>query len=259
MGAVGVLADEDRAALERYLRAEGVDDDVRARIMSLAASGLSWSPSEAPGRCRLGGAGLLPPGTEWPCDRNGRPLSFLAAICLEELPAWSPLPHMGWLLFFAVLRSDRREELPVLEIAANEAGAPIRVLFSDTVEEADAPPGAVVLTRRAVELCSAPTVPDDYEAPERVGLEEEDYQELAAGLRYGSEGWSLGRGAHWTFGAWSDPAFGQPPPGSLLLLHLAHDDDLGLDLGGGTLEFRIDADDALHGDWIQVEVQPGFD
>jgi hypothetical protein len=69
----------------------------------------------------------------------------------------------------------------------------------------------------------------------------------------------LARGAHWTLGAWSNLAGAEPEPGSLLLLHVDHDDDLGLDLGAGTIQFRIDVDEMRRGNWHRAWAEPGLD
>jgi Domain of unknown function (DUF1963) len=51
-------------------------------------------------RTHIGGPGLLPAGEGWPHQRNGTPLTFIAALDLAELPAMEPLPVDGTLLFY---------------------------------------------------------------------------------------------------------------------------------------------------------------
>lgn len=69
-----------RAELEQAVAAAELPPSVAA----LAAWGLAIVPG-GQGRSRLGGAAALPPGMDWP-TAEGRPLTHLASLWLDELP-----------------------------------------------------------------------------------------------------------------------------------------------------------------------------
>lgn len=61
----------------------------------------STGPGEAtPAGSRVGGPAWLPDGTEWPVDREGKRLAFLAQLDLGKLPALPDFPTHGLLQFF---------------------------------------------------------------------------------------------------------------------------------------------------------------
>jgi hypothetical protein len=255
---------EDRLTVSRFPRERGVAEPTAARIVKVTASGVRWVPGPpTAGGSRLGGDALLPAGMDWPVVSNARPLTFLAALRLDELPAWSPLPPAGWLLFFAELRGSDSDGL--IGPAPNEPGSQIRVLFVEphaAISTVAAPAGAIALRPLCVRPDPAPTIPDDYEAVERLDLadelDEETYQELAAELRYGAQGWSMKRGAFWTLGAWSNVQQHPVDPGSVLLLEVADDERLDLNLGAGAIQFRINEEDLKGGRWHAAYGEPGY-
>lgn len=75
------------------------------------------------GRSHVGGLPDLPAGVQWPRNREGDPLHFLAQVDLAELPAGSDrpaeLPLGGTLLFFA----------PMEGTLAFDDGNPVRVVY----------------------------------------------------------------------------------------------------------------------------------
>ncbi|MCW2318553.1 uncharacterized protein YwqG [Rhodoblastus acidophilus] len=67
---------------------------------------------EAP-RSWLGGLPMMPKGTEWPRDREGAPLHFVAQIACADLPAalWNGQgPRKGWLLLFVEILKFQQAE-----------------------------------------------------------------------------------------------------------------------------------------------------
>ena len=54
----------------------------------------------APGGSRIGGPAFLPDGAEWPMDKEGAPMSFLAQLDFAELPKLEDYPESGVLQFF---------------------------------------------------------------------------------------------------------------------------------------------------------------
>ena len=63
------------------------------------------------GASRMGGTPLLPAGTDWPLAPDGRPLVFVAAIDLGELPELPPLLSAGTLLVFWDLAIHELEKM----------------------------------------------------------------------------------------------------------------------------------------------------
>lgn len=97
----GAGTDEQRGEVARVLRAHGVPDDVAAAFAGRMADGILLVEHGAvDDRLRLGGRPLLPEGEGWPHTRDGRPLSFVAALDLAAVPALSPLPPAGTLVVF---------------------------------------------------------------------------------------------------------------------------------------------------------------
>jgi hypothetical protein len=135
-GTARVLSADDRLALLRFLAEHGVNNPAAARIIAAGESGVRWHPeSSAAEASRFGGDALLPGGTQWPSVTSERPLTFLAALSLDERPSWSPLPLAGWLLFFTELRGPNSAGL--IEPAPNQPGSQIRVLFVEGACRAD--------------------------------------------------------------------------------------------------------------------------
>jgi hypothetical protein len=99
----------DRGALEELLTIRGLADHAQAIAHQVATPGLLLQPvdgDDAPVGSRLGGPALLPPDEPWPETAAGAPLSFLAALNLEELGAGrvhEAMPTSGWLLFYAAI------------------------------------------------------------------------------------------------------------------------------------------------------------
>jgi uncharacterized protein YwqG len=103
------VLDEQRDVL-RQLALRHLDAELATRLQRLARPALRLcNPATAPGRSRLGGDPLLPPGTKWP-RWGSTPLSFLALIDLAEVDArllGLPLPASGLLNFFYEAKGQR--------------------------------------------------------------------------------------------------------------------------------------------------------
>jgi hypothetical protein len=162
----------DRGALEELLRAAGLTEDAARLAHEVAAEALLLEATDD-ARSRLGGPPLLPPDAAWPTTEGGAPLSFLAGLDLAELDELAGLPGEGWLLFFAALDPD---EDGLVDVAVNEAGSAVRVLFC-TAPAAAEPPGALrrsewgVLDHRPVRPRRVLTLPDGWDAGREVGLD----------------------------------------------------------------------------------------
>ena len=118
----------DRDALEQLLGALGLTAHTKRLAHDVAEVGLLLRDAgRREGGSRLGGPALLPPGTDWPTGAHERPLSFLAAIDLAELPPENGRPVAGWWLFFADLGEDEDGE-GFFEPERNTPGARARLL-----------------------------------------------------------------------------------------------------------------------------------
>jgi hypothetical protein len=301
---VGRVTDplRDRRELAAAFSGAGLTDDA-PRLAEAATCGLQLVPADARStRSRLGGPALLPGGRAWPRDRRGRPLTFLAGIDLAELDDFDErhvLPAGGWLLAFADIATEEAEGL--VEESGNDEGDVARVFVVSDVVAADPPSDLQadanhVLRHRPVAARRTLMLPDDYEAADRLGIDEDVYdralealdklhrQQLGdapkatvaegAGVWMGPEdtprtddalvrnGWRRpddGRsldGLHWMGGA-ATGVQGEPPGGTILLLGVSWDEALGLlFLDGGSIQFRIPPDAAERGDWSQVRALP---
>lgn len=247
-------ARHDRSALEALLVERGLPAFAHRLAHQVAQLGLRLHASDR-ARSRLGGPALLPPGAAWPHAAENRPLTFLAAIDLSELPERGPLPEDGWLLFFADLDNEDGDGL--VDEADNELGGAVRVLalpIGDQPVPATQP--AVrgdVLRDRPVTFEAQLTLPDGYNAAAELGLdpaEREAYSAVASWLRYGDEGWSYNVADHWVLGAVTGEQGETPEANTVLLLHLTSDEALGFQfLDAGDIQFRIPADALAGGDW----------
>lgn len=97
----GASLEAQRDALADYLGRRRVSPPTVDAVLAQTRDGIALF--ESPGadrRSRLGGDGLLPPGEEWPRNRDGKPLTFIAALDFAELPHLDPLPREGTLLVY---------------------------------------------------------------------------------------------------------------------------------------------------------------
>ncbi|MDA0182351.1 YwqG family protein [Solirubrobacter phytolaccae] len=214
----------DRGALEALICAAGLESHAHRLAHAVALESLVLVPGD--GRSHLGGPALLPPGEAWPEGHT-----FLAAIDRAEVGLGT-----GWLLFFADLDELTWEEV-------NAPGSPIRLFATDAPVPADGP----ALTPRPVRFQPRLTLPEWSDAGEDLGLSAAE-----------SEAWSELIGnfveEQHRFGGYASGVQGErPEPGTVLLLHLDWDEELGFEYGdGGTLQFRIPEDALAAEDWSRV-------
>lgn len=100
MGRRGAPLAEQWRALGESLVAYGLPAEDVPEVLGHARDGIVLEPTTEPRHSRLGGTGLLPAGEPWPTRPDGRPLSFVAALDLVELPTLAPLPPDGTLLVY---------------------------------------------------------------------------------------------------------------------------------------------------------------
>ncbi|HEV2811856.1 MAG TPA: DUF1963 domain-containing protein [Solirubrobacteraceae bacterium] len=160
----------------------GALDDLDIAALTRTALQLMPSAEGAPApRSRLGGPALLPAGAEWPRDRRGRPLTFLAGLDLGELGDFDErdlLPRSGWLLTFADIANENIEGL--IDESGNAEGDLARVFVVDDPVPATEPDDLLadannVLRRRPVTTRAVPTLP--AWAPDTAGVDRERFDE----------------------------------------------------------------------------------
>ena len=239
----------DRKALAAWLTQRGLAEHAD-RIAQTAQHSLRLVPA-GDANTRLGGPGLLPAGADWPRTSAGRPLAFLAALDLAELPTEGRLPDAGWLLFFADL-DDQGEALGFIgEPTPNAPGADAQVLWTAEPPAAAEPPADLPDEPhiRSGELRVAPrpqlTLEDGYESGEALGLDPaqaQAYDEIAETLR------DFDEGDDWVLGAVTGVQGHSPEEGTVLLLHLASIEFQ----DAGTIQFRIPEEALAARDWSQI-------
>ena len=184
----------DRDALEQLLSGSGLSDHAHRLAHEVATWGLLLSGTEdtsPPPRSRLGGPAVLPPGEPWP-TAAGRPLSFLAALDLDELDAsriHDAMPDSGWLLFFADLDEEgvigeeaNRPDSAIRVYYVSPASAPIPADLSDELRTVD----GGVLRNRPITANAVLSLPDGYGAAAELGLDTFEgisYEEILELLR----------------------------------------------------------------------------
>ncbi len=254
-----------RSELERLLSDVGLSADAHRLAHDIAEYGfLMRKPGASRSvRSRLGGRGLLPPDIEWPWAGE-RPLSFLAALDLAELPPSKTEavgPASGWLLFFADIEDGLHE------LAANAPGSPARAFYLPThVNPVDAtqfaggqdPPPSLAERRVAFEPIL--TLPAYDGAGATVGVRPDAhvrYDGASEVLWQALDQYAPGP-RHWVRGHVCGVQ-GYPPEGNtVLLLHLEYDPALGFDsfLDAGTIQFRIPAAALAAEDWSAITAEP---
>lgn len=246
-------AREDRDALAAWLTERGLGEQAQRLAHEVAQRGFRLVPGA--GNTRLGGPGLLPPGTDWPRATAGRPLTFLAGVDFAEFPDPDPLPARGWLLFFADL-DDAGEALGFIgEPTQNEPGADAQVLYTDAPVPGEPPPDLPHEERvRLPELRVVPhpqlTLDDGWNAGEALGLgpaQAEAYDEIAYELRSGATGDEF-EVDDWVLGSVTGVQGESPEEGTTLLLHLASVEFM----DAGAIQFRIPDDALAARDWSQI-------
>jgi hypothetical protein len=215
-----------------------------------AVEGLALVGADA-GRSKLGGRPEMP--GSWPIN-NGRALTHLASIVLEELPPgpWRQrLPEDGTVVFFADLSFDNEGWGPVdgtdpaIEIVHVPPGTEAAALTPPD-EQRDADEVPVVLNERLVGFVPVLTLPPE-ELFEALGtLDSPDAflveLDMPTHLLLGEPGYLQ-----------ADPR----EPGELSLLQLDWDEELGFMYGdAGTISFWGSPEDIRSARWQHVKATP---
>lgn len=259
----------DRHALELFLKAGGLGAHAARLAHEVACFGFV-AVDEGAGLCRsrIGGHGRVPPDGLWPTSATGAALSLLAVIALEELDDRhrpSGWPSAGTLVFWGDLGEGEDGGPALIEPVKCGPGAEamvVHVADDDDLADVQAPQGTTVVSARPVRLHPVLTLPDGYEAPEALGLdafETESYERLMQQLREALPATPAQRDHHWVGGLARGVQGHEPEDSTQLVLHLAHDEERGLDLfGGGNLQFRIPDDAVPEWDLARIETAPEF-
>ena len=89
-----------RARLRRYLTARGVPAATIRAVMRHSRDGIGLVAAKGATATRVGGAGVVPAGVDWPRTPAGYPLDFIALIDFAQLPHVGPLPRAGRLALY---------------------------------------------------------------------------------------------------------------------------------------------------------------
>jgi uncharacterized protein YwqG len=203
------------------------------------------------GRSKLGGRPEVP--GSWPIN-NGRGLTHLASIVLEELPAgpWrTSLPGEGTVVFFADFSFDNEGwgpadgTSPFIEIVHVPAGA-VAAAAMPPDEQRNAREIPVVLNERPVQFVPVLTLPAQelYEVLHTLDSPDAFLAELdmPTHLLLGEPGYLQ-----------EDPR----EPGELSLLQLDWDEELGFMYGdAGTISFWGSPQDVRSARWEHVKATP---
>ncbi len=161
----GADLNTQRAALVDGMLAHGVSADTMPSVMRRVRDGIVLLELGDPSRTsRIGGQPLLPPGLDWPIDPDGRPLTFIAALEMSEMPRLEPLPVTGTLLvfwserYFELSRMDFRSATHVFYVPP--PGAPVATPIPPDATAYDRVPLTGVLMPVLGEIDRI-TVPDD--------------------------------------------------------------------------------------------------
>ena len=257
----------DRNALRDLVAAGGLQAHAERLAFEVAEVGLVLDATTGEARSRLGGPPLLPPGGDWPRAVGKRPLSFLAGVDLSELPAFDRrerFPAAGWLLFFAAIDNDDPDGL--IDESGNGPDDPTRVLWVPpdvepvAVEPPESLPNDLVLGHRLVTFRPVLTLPDGYDSGRSLGLDEYEaraydsvVQRVLEAVYPGSSEEHGGSALQWFGGLVTGVQGDDPEEGTVLLLQLSDDDELGFNfLDAGAIQFRISADALQTGDFTRA-------
>jgi uncharacterized protein YwqG len=230
--------------LRRLLARHGLPVELAER----AVTGLALIPGGT-GQSKLGGRPYV--AAAWPTN-NGRALTHLASIALEELPdvpMRSSLPREGTVVFFVDLSFDNEGWSPA---TASEPTVEIVHVPTASVAAAATPPDEqrgeyevpVVLNERRVQFMSVLTLPaeelyealDAHDSPDDFLVELHMPEHLVLGEPEYIQG---------------DPR----EPGEVSVLQLNWDEELGFMYGdGGEVSFYGSPEDLQAGRWERIKV-----
>lgn len=254
----GDLRPQDRAELRLLLKDAGLEHDEADRIAADALWGIVLEPGGR-GRSRLGGSPVLAEGTAWPETDEGVPLTHLATIALDELPAVEGrehLPEDGLLSFFADL-SEESEFVEPIEPEDEEGHDLVAIIHT--------PAGADTYD---------PEPPDEDEALDEQRVTPTarlQLRYLGFGLgehRFDIDAVAEGAVERLTYrvnGRNSQQLLGFPQhvqddprePGQIVLFHIDGEGDIGFEfMDGGDIHFLGTPQDIRAGRWDRITVYP---
>jgi hypothetical protein len=244
----GPLRPRTRAELAALLQDAGLTAGEAARVAAGALWGIVLEPGGT-GVSRLGGAPVLPAGTPWPLAGD-RPLTHLATIALDELPAVDGrehLPDSGLLSFFADI-SEEGEFVEPIEPGGETSQELVAVVHTPAGAPAYEPePPDEALDEQRVTPRGRLQLPH-----RRFGIDplaQRAVERLTERVN-GSIGHQL-LGHPWP--VQEDPR----EPGQIALFHIADDGDLGFGfLDAGAIHFLGRPADIRAGRWDQLTVVP---
>jgi hypothetical protein len=236
--------------LRRILAAHGQP----VELIDHAAWGLALLAGGS-GRSKLGGLPEIV--GDWPTN-NGRGLTHLASIVLEELPdipLREGLPRTGTVVFFADFSWDNEgwgpvdATDPVIEIVHVLPGDQA-VTATPPADDRDEDEVPVVLNERRVRIEPVLTLPTSEEVFDALNHEDDVVAQDTFFV-------ALDRPDHLLLG---EPGYIQEDPrgpGELSLLQINWDTELGFEFGdGGQISFYGRADDLREGRWDRVRAMP---
>lgn len=264
---VNEVVDELMAKVERHC-IEELGEHGGRNMAALARRGHMIAPTsdgDTPtGRCRLGGAALLEPGTVWP-EIDGIPLSLLAVLDVDALAPWlgeelgaSP----GLLNFFHIQPYVDYEQFDGINPYDDPRSWRVVAARPESAVETAAPAPAYVFGQRPAWADPVIMLPGHEESvvdsldlgpgnEHKFGVLEAD--DIYTTWPPGTEGYANG---HRAFG-WPWPQQGElTREGEVMLLQLGGDEEF--EWGdGGLLYYMIPAEALRAGDFSQVRVQQG--
>lgn len=249
------LRPQSRAELAQLLEGIGLTPDEAAALAADALWGILLEPGGS-GVSRLGGAPVLPAGTPWPAA-DGRALTHLATIALDELPAVEGREHLpsgGLLSFFADL-SEEGELYEPIEPGDDWGRDRVAVVHTPAgaATHEPSPPGAALVERR---VRPAPRLQlrhlgFDY-GHQRFGIDalaEDAVVDLTERVNGTTQHQLLGH----PWPVQDDPR----EPGQIVLFHTGDDPEIDLHiLDGGDLHFLGSPQDIAAQRWDQLTVWP---
>lgn len=269
---------DSREALRELFEREGLGEAASALAgaarwgWELRADDDAAARRDDPGRTRIGGRPLLPPGTPWPATAGNEPLTFVAAIDLGSLPPLPEpvvLPADGLLLFYVLVGETDRDDgmLDFLEHEpVTETARVFHVPAGTDPVEADIPVQPLMLRQEYGHPADTPVdrrlsprpvlMPvNDLGVRERFGLHRsavDRYDEVVWALRGNGAG-DDARAIGTLLGAEAGPQGHGEADDALVLLAINGDADVGLDWGdAGDLRVLIAREAAESGRWDQA-------
>jgi Domain of unknown function (DUF1963) len=249
------LRPRSREELATLLLDVGLSGDEAARIAADALWGIVLEPGGT-GVSRLGGGPVLLPDTPWP-HADGRPLTHLATIALDELPAVDGREHLpddGLLSFFADT-SEQGEFVEPIEPSSETGRDLVAVIHTPagaTTHE-PTPPGEILVEQRVSPVARLQLRHLGFGYGNRLfgidALAERAVERLTERVNGAVNHQLLG----YPWPVQDDPR----KPGQLVLFHIADDTELEFSfIDAGDIHFLGTPEDIKARRWDQLTVVP---